>query len=365
MMRRLMILFSAFFFQTVAWSQDSIIFTDGFEQHKHNVFISGHSLVDNPFAEYLNDISVSKGVEYNWNQQIGIGSPIRARTSGDALPPNAWAGYREGKNRSGNDMDIIAEMANPATIGVGERYNLLLITERHDIIETLRWEYTSSLLRHYHDRVRSSDPLAETYFYHSWLYIDPADPTAWINFERNILTAWECTVDKINLTLEDDGLPQAMKMIPAGWALTDLLVRILNDEVPGFTGTDAEKIDDLFDDNVHLNIEGIYFVAAFSYAIINRNSPEGAAIPSGISTATGTALQQIAWQNAASYLATQQTKTMAQCQTVIRDQLCSEFYTFIGDPSKISACQSWVNGTSVFYTPFVWPDPDLVSWPDP
>lgn len=364
-MKKLMSLFGMLFFQTVAWSQDPVIFADGFEQRKYNVFISGHSLVDNPFADYLNDIAVSKGVEYNWNQQIGLGSPIRVRTSGSAYPPNNWAGYRIGKNRSGNNMDIVAEMANPNTIGTGEKYNVLLITERHDIIETLMWEYTGSLLRHYHDRARTSDPSAETYFYHSWFYIDPANPTAWINYERNILNAWECTAEKVNLTLGNDSLPQAVKVIPAGWALADLLTRILNDEVPGFSGTNTQKVDDLFNDNVHLNIEGIYFVAAFSYAIINRSSPEGAAIPAGISTATGTALQQIAWQNATSYLANYQAKTMAQCKTVIRDQLCSEFYTFRGEPHKISGCQTWADGSGGSSSPFVWPDPNWISWPNP
>ena len=81
------------------------------------LFITGHSLVDNPFGDYLASIPADKGVDYHWNQQNIVGSPIRYRTSGEASPPNNWQGYSTGKNRVGFDMDIVAELANPATIG--------------------------------------------------------------------------------------------------------------------------------------------------------------------------------------------------------------------------------------------------------
>ncbi|MCF6289183.1 MAG: hypothetical protein L3J53_08130, partial [Proteobacteria bacterium] len=86
------------------------IFMNGFEVFipittNKNIFISGHSLIDNPFAEFLEGISTDKGITYNWNQQIGIGSPIRVRTSGNSSPPNNWQGYNTGKNRDSFDMD--------------------------------------------------------------------------------------------------------------------------------------------------------------------------------------------------------------------------------------------------------------------
>lgn len=345
--------------------QWDVIHKSHFDSFKNNTFISGHSLVDNPFADYLNEIAVSQDTDYNWNQQIGIGSPIRVRTSGNQSPPNNWLGYSTGKNRDTVNMNVITELANPATIGANEKYNSLLITDRHDIIDVIRWEHSASLLRHYHDRLLTGNNTAETYFYHSWLDIDPNNPQDWIDFETLMLNAWECVADKVNLTLQDNNLTAGINVIPAGWALADLLQRILDDEVPGFTGTAAQKVDALFNDNVHLNHEGIYYVAALSFAIINRRTPEGATIPAIINNSTGVALQQIAWENAQRHLTEYKPKSMGTCRQMMVDQICNRYYTFRGQPTQINACQNWMNNTGFSYNPFNWPDPDLIVWPDP
>lgn len=355
----------------LSYAGDDIIFLASFEpepveNNKTNVFISGHSLINNPFAEYLESLSEDNGIEYNWDQQIGIGSPIRVRTSGGAGPPNNWQGYHVGKNKVGFDMDIIAELANPTTIGENNAYDILLITERHDIIDTIVWEYTNSLLRHYHDRLLTGNPNGKTLLYHSWLDIDPNNPQVWIDHETLVLNAWECAAEKVNLTLENDGLNQSVSVVPAGWALTNLLTRILNDEVSGFTGTDLEKIDQLFFDNVHLNREGIFYMAAVSYVSIYGNSPVGATIPAEINTATGEDLLQIAWENVNNYRQNYQVKTMAQCRDIIENQICDSYYNFTGRPEQINTCYTWINNTSTWqYNPFNWPDVDLVVWDSP
>jgi len=350
---------------------DDIVFIEGFESappetSSKNVFISGHSLMDNPFAEYLASISTDKGVDYQWNQQIVIGSPIRVRTSGNQYPPNNWQGYSMGKNRNGTNMDTIAELETPATIGVDNKYDVLLITENHHIMGTIVWEYTNSLLRHYHDRLLAGNANGKTMLYHSWLDIDPNNPQNWIDFETLMLTAWECVAEKVNLTLGSDGLGQNVSVVPAGWALTNLLVRILNDEVSGFTGTDLEKIDLLFNDNVHLNKEGVFYMAAVSYVSIYGVSPVGASIPVEIDNATGQDLLQIAWENVNAYRQNYQAKTMAQCRQIIETQICDSYYTYTGRPDVIASCQTWINNTAVGqYNPFNWPDNNLIVWPSP
>jgi hypothetical protein len=82
-------------------------------------FFSGHSLLDNPLPDFVAGIAEAEGQSVHWNQQIVIGSPIRVRTwgSGD------WSGYRQGKNRSGSDMDVVTELRSPRTLGAGERYD--------------------------------------------------------------------------------------------------------------------------------------------------------------------------------------------------------------------------------------------------
>lgn len=345
--------------------QWDVVYKSDFDPFKNNAFISGHSLMDNPYPDYLQLISESLDVAYQWNQQNGIGSPIRVRTSGNQMPPNNWAGYHIGKNRDTFDMDVIAELASPATIGTNEIYDALLITERHDIMDVIRWENTNSLLHHYHNRLLSGNAQGETFFYHSWLDIDPNEPQDWIGFETLMLNAWECVADKVNLILADEGKTQAINVIPAGWALANLLQHIFDDEVPGFTGTDMEKIDDLFNDTVHLNVEGIYYVAAVSFAIVNKRSPEGADLPAEISHTTGTVLQQLAWQYAQQYLANYRPKTMNTCSQIMSDQICSRYFNFTNRPEQVQSCIDWMSDTGFTPNPFKWPDPNLITWPDP
>lgn len=349
----------------VSAQQWDVIHQSDFDPFKNNAFISGHSLMDNPYADYLADISQSKNVTYQWNQQIGIGSPIRVRTSGNQLPPNDWAGYHTGKNRDSNDMDVIAELSTPATIGSNEHYDALLITERHDILDVIRWEYTNSLTHHYHNRLLTGNPDGETYLYHSWLNIDPSDPQDWIEFETLMLNAWECVADKVNLTLASEDKTQSINIIPAGWGLAQLLQHILDDDVPGFTGTDAQKIDDLFSDTVHLNEAGVYYLAALSFAIINKRSPEGADMPAIIPNNTGLVLQQLAWQYASQYMSNHRPKNMASCRQIMIDEGCDRYFNFTNRPDQVSSCVSWMDNSGFSTNPFNWPDPNLIIWPDP
>lgn len=133
----------------------------------------------------------------------------------------------------------------------------------------------------------------------------------------------------------------------------------------GFSGSDAQKVDDLFNDTVHLNEEGIYYLAALSYAIVNQRSPEGAAIPASIQNSTGVVLQQLAWQYARQYRSHFRPKIMASCQQILADQICPRYFNFTGRPGDIQACVDWANNTGFSPAPFIWPDPDLVVWPDP
>ncbi len=343
------------------------IFINSFELTEHkNIFFSGHSLMDNPYADYLESISVSLNKTVNWNQQIGLGSPIRVRTSGSALPPNNWQGYLLGKNKVGFDMNVIQELSNPATIGVNAQYDFLIITERHDLFDTILWEYTNSLLRHYHDRLLAGNANAKTLFFHSWLPIDANNPNAWVAHESLMVQAWECVAEKVNLTLLNDGLQTNISVLPAGLALTNLVTRILSNQVPGFVGSNASKINQLFDDDVHLNAEGIFYMAAVSYATIFNESPVGAQIPPEIDVSTGQALLQIAWENVSQYRNNYDQKTMAQCRAVIENQICASYYNFTNRPTQIANCQTWIaNNSSWQINPFNWPDPNLIQWSFP
>ena len=334
---------------------------------KARFFLSGHSLTDNPLADNVLSIAASLGNDANYNEQIGIGSPMRVRTKGDSFQDPGWPGYSRGKNREGQNMNVIQELLSPATLGPGERYDTLVITERHDILSTIAWEDTVGFLRHYHDRLIAGNSAASTLFYHSWLDIDKANPTPWITHEKGALAAWECVAAKVNLTLAAENRADRVTTLPAGAALVKLVEEILAGHVAGITGTQTERLNRIFNDNVHMTALGSYYVSLVTYAALFHSSPEGAAAPPGIDTAPVADMQKIAWEFVKAYY-TQPAPgehTMAECRAFMVDGVCASFWNLLGQPGQVAGCQSTFSNVDADQNPFRWPDAKLKLWPDP
>lgn len=331
------------------------------------MFLSGHSLTDNPLADYIVDLAAKNSDNFNFNQQIGIGSPIRVRTKGGSWALNSWNGYSTGKNRTGSNMNVVQELASPQTLGPGERYDMLVITERHDSLGVLQWEDTVGLLRHYHDRFITGNSTGRSYFYHSWLDIDKANPAAFIDFEKKAQVAWECAASKVNLTLQSDGRSDRMRSLPAGGAMVELVEKVLQDQVPGIAGTTTQKMNLIFQDNVHLTRLGAFYMAAVVHAATFGKSSIGRAPPAdaGATQATATALQTIAWNFINSYYTQPNPglRTMAECRTWVANQVCAPFWTKQGNPGNTAGCQNYFG--SATESVFRWPDSSYVAWPAP
>ncbi|MDC3954824.1 hypothetical protein [Polyangium jinanense] len=337
------------------------------ERASARMFLSGHSLTDNPLPDHVLTIAQSLGKDFNFNEQIGIGSPIRVRTKGGSFDAPDWPGYSTGKNREGSDMNVIEELLSPKTLGPGELYDTLVITERHDILGTIWWEDTFGFLRHYHDRLIDGNPAGHTLFYHSWLDVDKNAPKTWIDHEKNALYAWECVASKVNLSLAAEGRTDRVEALPAGAALVDLVEHILNDEVQGITGTTSQKLDMIFSDNVHMTPLGAYYLALVTYASIFRASPVGAAVPAEINAEPAADMQKIAWDFVRAYYSqpTPGEHTMEECRTFISQNVCATFWTLLNEPGQVAPCQADFANANAEQNPFRWPDPQLKLWPDP
>jgi len=319
------------------------------------VFISGHSLTDNPLADHLLTISASLGTDLQYNQQIGIGSPIRVRTKGGDTSAAGWPGYSFGKNRDGNNMNVVAELRSPQTLGVGEVYDTLVLTERHDLINTVNWENTVGYARHYVDRLLEGNANAETQLFHCWLDIDKTDPTLWLDHETQVATTWECVAAKINQTLELNGRSASVKMLPAGGALVALVQRLVANEVPGITGTLEQRLSTIFSDNVHMTNVGSYYIALVTYAAVFRRTPVGAEAPSELDANTAAFLQNLAWTHMQDYWLTEATPTitMAQCRSHTASQVCASFGALRNEPQHVTGCQNTFNSLTSDQNPFV------------
>ncbi|MBW0171168.1 MAG: hypothetical protein KXJ61_13190 [Hydrogenophaga sp.] len=299
------------------------------------LFVSGHSLTDNPIADDIVRIAASQGTEARYNQQILLGSTIKARTHGQGN----WSGYRQGKNRVGSNTDVIAELRSGKAIG-GDRYGTVLITERHDMLGPLIWEDTVRHLRHFHEQAYRANPAVQTHFYASWMGVkDKSNPQSWIRYERAADQAWQCLSTRVNTSLAHEGRPDRLKHVPAGLALAGLVERATREQVPGITQASAKAtLDQLFTDDVHLTRVGAYYLALVSYSAIQGRSPVGAWAPAGVSAAQAQALQSIAWE-LVSASAAAPSPTLPQCRSYIATSFCETFWTQVGHKDAIGDCK--------------------------
>jgi hypothetical protein len=311
------------------------------------VFISGHSLVDQPLPSNLAAIAASLGTPIQWNRQYRVGSSVRARTRGDG--DAGWDGYRLGFNREGEGLDVITELRQPRTVS-GGRYDTLLITEQHGLLGTLLWNDTVRHLRHYHDRFIDANPAGRTWFYESWLGLDDkSDPRRWIAYERAASPVWQCIVTRINASLAAAGRADRIEPLPAGWALAFLIERMTTG--PGVAGLSAAgvrgSVERIVQDDVHLTPLGSYYIALVSYSALFGRAPQGAWAPPDVAPAAAAALQALAWEAVQAERAQRKPMTLDACRAHLQRDFIALFWGYVRDAelgrgnSTLRAWWSW------------------------
>ena len=317
-------------------------------------FISGHSLTDNPYADYLVQITKSLGMNSEYNQQIVIGSPVRVRTRGNDPESKEFPGYQLGKNREGSGMEILKELKNHGTIQ-SQQYDYLIITERHDLVSVVTWEGTDRYLRHYRDQFMMSNN-GKVYFFAPWLGIkNRKDIDSWIMYEESALKAWECVVAKVNQDLVL-GQSSPVSIIPANVALVELVKRLLSgsvvlEEIGGRSNIDHLSL--LFSDDVHLTKLGVYYMALVTYASIFDSSPDGAWFPKEISKKTALSLQKVAWGFVANKVPNTLGSDLARCSALFAESFCKIYWDYVGQNQHTQSCRSHFshqNKSNLFYS---------------
>ena len=208
-----------------------------------DVFFMGHSLINHDMPSMLAAIADSRSIRHTFDSHIGSGASLRwiwehpeggtGPDPQDALPTGAW--------------------------------NILVFTEAIPLQSQIDYNDTEGFAARYVDLLRSGDPDSDAYLYETWHSLDEGDWRARIGTDRAL---WERIVDAVNA--RTDG-PDVM-LIPGGTALGALVDRVEAGEVPGL-----RTRRDLFEDHIHLNDLGNYFIACVVVATIYRQSPEGAA----------------------------------------------------------------------------------------
>lgn len=280
-------------------------------------FYSGHSLSDH-VPEGVAAIAEQFGGTLSFDVQSLVGSTVAERL----LPANLDA------------------------LGLpGHGYDFFVVTERHDLPYLLRHEDTVPNLERLHERVRAGSPNAQTLLYHVWLEIDVNAPERFIQYERDALVLWECTASAVNRRLQRAGRTERMRVLPGATALAALVERVTQGGLPELPGASTrERVQALFEDQVHPSALGRYFMSLVHYAALFGQSAVGAPAPSGIPAALGQSLQELAWEHVSAYrtrAAAAAQRDLDDCSEYARAVMCPVFAAHRREGEPVSAPRRW------------------------
>jgi hypothetical protein len=294
-------------------------------------FYSGHSLSEG-VPEVVEQIARSLGHRLDFEAQILGYSLLRERTKGEVPSASEWPGYRAGHNRGSAGLNVAEELRQPRRLAPGDKYDVLVVTERHDLPAIARTERTAFYLTDMAKHLLIGNPDAEVLLYHTWLHVDPDAPWPWIDYERAVSPMWECIASRANLDLPARGDVPRVRVLPGGGALAELVAALWDGKVPGVAASaPGARVRLLFSDNVHMSDVGRYFIALVHYAVLFGRNPGGAAIPTPLPPETGRYMQTLAWQYVVSYGQRANAavrRDMATCRTLMQKEVCPAYAAF-------------------------------------
>jgi len=195
-------------------------------------FYSGHSLSEG-VPEVVEQIARSLRHRLNFEVQVLGYSLLRQRTKGEVPSSSEWPGYRAGHNRGSAGLNVAEELRQPRRLAPGDKYDVLVVTERHDLPDIARKERTAFYLTDMAKHLLAGNPDAEVLLYHTWLNVDPDAPSPWIDYERAVSPMWECIASRANLDLPARGNVPRVRVLPGGSALAELAAALWDGKVPG------------------------------------------------------------------------------------------------------------------------------------
>jgi hypothetical protein len=302
----------------------------GFRQRPAvRAFYSGHSLSDG-VPEAVAAIAASQQREFDYEFQSRVGSLLRERTKGTDPDAPDFSGYRIGRNRRGDGLDVAKELRGERAPGRSSApYDVLVVTERHDLPWAAYHESSADYLVHMVEQLATGNRSAQVFLYHTWLELDPAAPAQWLRYERSARRLWECVASRANQTLREHQRAGRVRVLPGATALAQLVDEVLAGRVPGLDAGDSrQRLRGLFRDEVHLAPAGTYFMGLVHYAVLFGQSPVGAAAPSEIPAAAVKPMQTLAWEQARAYGQIAQAaagRDMSACRGFVAYAMCPAF----------------------------------------
>jgi len=82
---------------------------------------------------FNNNSNLRRAVNYVINRKAMVDlSGAYAGQPHDQYLPKGFPGYSTGRNRAGSDLNVVEELRHPRALPPADRYDTLVITERHD-----------------------------------------------------------------------------------------------------------------------------------------------------------------------------------------------------------------------------------------
>ncbi len=268
------------------------------------LFVSGHSLTDRRMLQTLAAIMQDAGQPLAWNMQNIPGSSLMKRTMGsDATSP--WSGFTTGVDRSGAQIDVLAELRAPSAGGAA--YDALLLTELHSVLDSLTEHDTARYLAEYRRRFLDINPQGGVWFMAPWLSLSSLeDPRDWIAYERNALPVWRCAVSTATGSPAPSEARTETGFIPASLALAELVNHLVEAPRPGFERpSHGDIVRDLFADQVHLTELGETYIALIIASAIYGVDPASLALPATVDPDKARTLTAFASRFVENYRATE------------------------------------------------------------
>ena len=221
-----------------------------------SVVMVGHSLFGNTGPDMLEAALAATSDSVEVRAQITNGAPLK---------------YNWDRSRDAEGIDARAVLPHGTTTD-------LILTEAIPLANHLKWSETGVYAQAFAGLALSGRADARVFVQETWhslksgtgeeIEYDEKAATPWRVRLQEDLGDWESIVALLRAGVPDGDA--RVQLIPAGQALARLDDAIAAGEVP-----ELAAISDVFDDDIHLNATGHYFVSMVQYAVLTQSNPEG------------------------------------------------------------------------------------------
>ncbi|MGH1577969.1 hypothetical protein [Planktotalea sp.] len=227
-----------------------------------HVFHLGHSLVNRNMPKMLEQLAQSRGVEHQFESQIGWGTPLKSHWE----PAEEIFGF-EKENDHARYRDVKAALKS------GE-YDAFVLTEMVEIKDAIEYFDSAEYLHKFATLAREGRPDTRIYLYETWHEVN--HPEGWrTRLEKDRERYWEDGI--LRPALAYDATPLPIYVIPVGQVFAEIARQIEAGEMP-----ELKSVEDLFArdedgalDPIHVDHLGNYISALTHYAVLYQQRPKG------------------------------------------------------------------------------------------